>query len=437
MSPPPRLVRRGGTLVVVSALAALACVEDVTSPPNCPDYCPGGQIVTVESLLAGAIVRDSSFGGYRQPNEALVMLAANEPGVDSRPIFQMLPIATRLRRDSGSDTTTSAIVVDSARLKVTWLRRDTTTRNVRLELYRLPLGLDTASTLAGLAPSFGAPLRVVNLDSLLAFPGARDSVTGDSIVSRDSLRRVIVVSVKLDSVQAPYTAADSGKVAFGVRVTADNNATLVLGTGEAVEGPQITWFNRIDSAGTLVNRPAQARGAPFDSFVSNVAPIAPDSNLIIGGIPANRALLRFQLPRNIRDSAQIIRATLLLVPARPPPVSTRDTVFLRLSRLAADLGAKSPVPLDTIVTSSPLFVPNGSDTMRIEVTTLLRFWQIDTTAATAAYAELFALDRRDTTQVFGSEGATLTTLRVFSSRTPAFRPALRLTYVPRIKFGVP
>ena len=431
----PRGLWRGVALGAVAALAALACVEDVTSPPSCPAYCPGGQIVTVESLLAGAIVRDSSFTGYRQAHEAFVMLAVNQPGLESRAIFQTRPIATRLRIDTATDTTTGPITMDSARLTLTWLRRDTTTRTLRLELYRLPLGLDTASTFAGLAPSFGAPLRVVNLDSLLALPGLHDSITGDSILSRDSLRRVIVVSVKLDSAQAPFTLADSGKVAFGVRVTADSNATLVLGSTEVGEGPRIVWYNRVDSAGTLVPRGAQTQGLSFDSFVSTLGPAALDSNLTIGGVPSSRALLRFVLPRNIRDSAQIIRATLLLVQAGPTPTFTGDTVFLRLSRLAGDFGAKSPVPLDTITAASSLFVPKAGDTLRIEVATLLRFWQIDTTAATSAFAGLFALDRRDSSRINGFEGATLTTLRVFSTRTAAFRPALRLTYVPRIKFG--
>ncbi len=432
-----RPLRRLGVLVAVVALAALACVEDVTSPAACPSYCPGGQIVTVESLLAGAIVRDSSFSGYVQAYEAGVLLAVSQPGIDSRPIFQTLPIATRFRIDTGTDTTTGPIVIDSARLTLTWLRRDTTTRNVRLELYRLPLGLDSTSTLAGLAPSFGTPLRVVNLDSLLALPGLHDSVTGDSIIGRDTLRRVVVVSLKLDSAQAPYTLADSGKVAFGVRVTADSNATLVLGSQNAGEGPQIKWFNRVDSAGTLIARTSQTQGLLFDGFVTDQPSVTLDANLAVGGFPSTRALLRFALPHSIRDSAQIIRATLLLVPTGAPSVLTGDTVFVRVSHVAADLGAKSPIAVDTIGSSSPLFVPQGSDTVRIEVTTLLRFWQFDTTAVTAAYLRLLTLDRRDSTRVDGNEGATFTTLRLFSSRTPGFQPALRLTYVPRIKFGAP
>lgn len=431
-----RLSKCAGVLIAIAGLLAAACVEDVASPPSCPDYCPGNQIVTVDSVLAGAIVRDSSFSHYREAYEALAMLAADRSGVDSRPIFQTLPILTRMTINSGTDTTTGPIVVDSARLSLTWLRRDATPRNVRLALYRLPVGLDSNSTFAGLAPSFGTPIRVVNLDSLLALPSQHDSVTGDTILARDTLHRVITISLKLDSAQAPFSAADSGKAAFGVRVTADSNAALVLGASEAGEGPQIVWYNRVDSAGTLLNRPSQSRLLSFDGFVSNQPPVSLDSNLVIGGVPATRALLRFNLPKSIRDSAQIIRAVLLLVPTGSPSVFTGDSVFIRTSRLATDIGAKSPIPLDTIFTRSPLFVPSGSDTIRLEVTTLFRYWQFDTTAVTAAFVGLFALDRRDSLEITGSEGATFTALRLFSSRGPVI-PGLRLTYVPRVKFGAP
>lgn len=433
-----RGTRRLAVVLGVVALAALACVENISSPASCPDYCPGGQIVTVESVLAGAVVRDSSFSGYRTAQEAFLMFAATGPGLDSRPIFQTDPIATRLKIDTGSDTTTGPIVVDSARLTLTWLRRDVTSRNVRLEIYRLPLGLDSTSTLAGLAPSFGTPLRVVNLDSLLALPGLHDSITGDSILSRDTLRRTVVVSVKFDSAQAPYTEADSGKVAFGIRVTADSNASLVLGAADAGIGPSIRWFNRADSAGTLVAKTDQVRGLLFDSFVSNAPALTLDSNLTIGGLPETRALLRFAIPRNIRDSAQIIRATLVLTPAAPAPFLTRDSVFIQLNRMAADVGAKSPLVADTIGGRSAVFLPSGNDTLRVEITTMLRFWQFDTTAVTAAFVSLIALDRTDSVLVGGlGSGTTLTALRFFSSRSPAFQPQLRLTYVPRVKFGAP
>jgi hypothetical protein len=169
-----------------------------------------------------------------------------------------------------------------------------------------------------------------------------------------------------------------------------------------------------------------------------------DSNLTIGGVPAARALLRIAVPRAIRDSSQIIRATLILVPVVPVPAAPRDSFFLEVNHVATDLGAKSPIANDTIAPKSALLGPGLSDTIQIEVTSLLRFWQFDTTSATTVYLRLLALDRFDSTRLRvdsthldGFEGSTFTTLRLFSSRTPAFRPALRLTFVRRFKFGEP
>jgi hypothetical protein len=418
------------------ALGVLACTEDITSPASCPDFCPGGQIVTVESLLATAIGRDSTFRGYVEPQGASKLLAATLPTVDSRPIFQLRPIATRLR--PGSDTTTVPIVVDSARLSLTLVRPYASAPNLRLALYRLPLGLDSASTFSGLAPAFAAtPVRVVNLDSLLALPGLLDSTTGDSVVRVDSIRNAVTISLKLDTVQAPFVAADSGRLAYGVRVTADAPTNLALGAIEGGEGPEILWYNRVDSAGTLVVRTSQRQGVDFDSFVFDPPPAALDSNLTVGGVPSSRALLRFTLPRAIRDSSQIIRATLIFVPVAPVPASPPDSFFLVVNHVAADLGAKSPPANDTLAPLSPLFGPGLADTVRIEVTSLLRFWQFDTTSATAVYLRLLALDRVDSTSLTGSEGTTFTALRLYSSRSAGFRPALRLTFVRRFKFGEP
>ena len=339
----------------------------------------------------------------------------------------------------------SAVYSGISKLTFTWLRRDSAALNLRLELYRLPLGIDSTSTYAGTDPAFGGtPVRVVNLDSLVALPGRRDSVTGDSVLSVDSVRHAVTFSLKFDTTQIPFVVADSGRLAFGLRVTADAPASAAFGSSEVGSGPEVAWFIRVDSAGTLLERPLQRRLVGFDGFVFDPPPDTLASNntlrsdtLTVGGVPASRALLRLTLPRAIRDSSQIIRATLILVPVAPVPAAPPDSFFLMVNHVAADLGAKSPIANDTIAPKSALFGPGLADTVQIEVTSLLRFWQFDTTSATAMYLRLLALDRVDSTQLVGFEGSTFTALQLGSSRTPAFRPALRLTFVRRYKFGQP
>jgi hypothetical protein len=421
-------------------LAALACTEDVTSPAACPDFCPANRITTVESVFTSVIDRDSTFQGYIDAGAAGVMLAASLPEVDSRPIFETRPISLRLRIDTGTDTTTGPLVIDSIRLSLTLFRLTAPARDLRLAFYRLPVGLDSTSTFASLAPDFAAaPIRVVNVDSLLAQPGLRDSVTGDSVVSIDTVRRSAVVSLMFDTTQIPLVVADSGRVALGVRVSADSLASIALGSTNASVGPLITWYNRVDSLGVLLDRPPQSQSAGFDNFVFDPSQPPPpsDSTLAVGGIPATRALLRFTLPRGIRDSTQIIRGTLFLVPAGPVTGLPSDTFFVMVRHVATDLGAKSPIAPDTVAPRSDLLTPGALDTVRIEITSLLRLWQSDTTAATAAFLQLLAADRTDSSFVGGAEGTTFSRLHLYSSRTPAFRPAVRITFIPRFPFGAP
>lgn len=441
-----RHLRRGAVALSVGALAAIACFENPTSPAQCPDFCPAGGLATVESLLSTAIDRDSSYAGYVQARHAPVLVASSVPGAQSRPIWVSLPIDTRFRIDTGSDTTTGPIVVDSMKLTVTVFRADTAAvHNLRLAFYQLPVGIDSTTTFADLASAFaGTPLRTINVDSLAALSSRRDTVTGDTVLAIDSLRNRVALRVKFTGSQAGFSAADSGRLALGVIATGDSPPSVALGSVESGLGPTAWWFYRVDSAGKLIRPDSLPLKAPdslpappsFDSFVFDAPPVALDSNLTVGGVPSIRSLLRFNLPRGLRDSTQIIRATLQLVPAGAA-VTTPDSVFLRVKRLIADLGAKSPVVVDTLVASSPPFVGVPSDTVRIEMTTMFRLWQADTNAVTAVYLSLLRLDRTDSIHLSGDEAGTLAALRFFSSRASGFRPSVRITYVPRVKFGAP
>ncbi len=448
-------------------VALWACVEEPTSPARCPAFCPGTKLAVIESLFTNAISRDSTFQGYAHPAHAGLLPATAEAGVDSRPITRMGPFPfLRVKFDSvAKDTTTLAVVTDSMKLTVYFLRPDTASRNLRISFYQLPDSIDSTKTLADLAPSFaGPPLRVVNVDSLLALSGRRDSITGDTVLANgitDSLSLVshmVRLRVKFDSANAPVpNLADTGRVSLGVVVTADNRPTLTFGANESSLngvnlGLKMSWFYRVDSAGKLVrpdslhyNNPDSIQvNSSFDSFVYTSPTIPVDSNLLVGDVPSRRSLLRIDFPKNIRDSSTVLRAQLLLIPTATAPVVIGDSVILVADRVASDLGFKSPFFADTVQGTSAPFVGNPTDTLRIELTSMYRFWQFDTTQTTSIYLRLLALQRSnlvvgaDTTGRFTSvEGGTFTTLRFYSSRTGAFRPMIRLTYVPRIKLGAP
>ncbi len=417
------MTERRLALVGVALLVA-ACVERLTAPGDCPDFCPSNQITIVDTLLTSSINRDSSYRGYVLAHEAALMLAAHIPGVtdtlDGRPVFRINGFGGRFVL---SATDTGAILgADSARLKLVVLRRDTATHNLRLQFYRLPITIDTGTTFGSVAGPFTDSLvRTVNIDTLLAQPGRKDPVTGDSVVSDDTVSHQLVVSLKLDSAAARYVATDSGTVAYGIRIAADTLASIAFGKGTF--GPVLQWYLRVDSLGTPVARTPAALAAAFASFVFAPTPAPLDSTLAVGGVPSARSLLRVAFPKFIRDSSQIIRATLFLVPAVAARGAPADSFVIEARTVFADFGGKSPI--DTRLGDTTVIHVGATDTVKIEVTNLLQLWAADSTHPT-----IFVLRPQAEAQFFGE-------IRFYPSVAAAFRPTLQITFVRRFPFGVP
>ena len=171
-------------------------------------------------------------------------------------------------------------------------------------------------------------------------------------------------------------------------------------------------------------------GIAFDGYVYDPPAAALDSSLAVGGAPSARSLLRFARPAALFDSAQIVRATLVLVPVVAAVGSPVDSFRVVAQRIAADLGGKSPLagpsfPGDGSYFGAAYVHPGSLDTVTVDITDMLRRWQADTAAPTALFL------RAD------PEGGVLGEMRFAPSGAAALRPALLVTYVPRFPFGVP
>ena len=427
--------------VVLGVLVALgwACTDQLATPGACPAFCPGGDsLQTRDTIFSTIISRDSAYRGFVAPHEAAVLLAANLPGVDSRPIWASSRIA--LTRTFGTDTTVRQVVgVDSAKLVLHISRYEKGATNLRLKLYHMPKTIDSTTTFADVVGAFTDSLiDSLNVDSVLAKKNHHDSLTGDSIVV-DTVNHALTVIFKLDSAQVPLGVADSGTQAFGIRVAADSLASIAISTsGSATPGPQMFWYTEVDSAGKHVpfTQPRLTPQIGRHTFVLNPGPALLDTNLTIGGIPTARSLLRLKLPRFIRDSSFVVRATLLLVPSQAAQGVPSDSFVVFAQRVEADFGGKSPLGFtrfagDSAVSDTAGVRIGATDTIRFEVLPLVRLWQADTTAPQAIM--LVLRSRGDLGTMF--EGGTLAEMRFYSSRNPALRPALRITYIPRFAFG--
>jgi len=418
-------VTRRRLALVGAVLLVAACVERLAAPGNCPDFCPSGQITIVDTLLTSSIHRDSSHRGYVLAYQSALMLAAHLPGatdtLDGRPIFRINGYGTRMRL-TAADTSTGAILgADSARLQLYVVRRDSATHNLRLQLYRLPITIDTGTAFGALVTPFTDSLvRTINIDTLLAQPGRKDTVTGDSVVV-DSVNHRLVLSLKLDTAAARYIPTDSGTVSYGIRIAADTLASVAFGKGSF--GPVLQWYLRVDSLGTPVARKPGVLGAALATFVFAPPPAPIDSTLAVGGVPSAHSLLRVAFPKVIRDSSQIIRATLYLVPAVPARGAPADSFVVEARTVLADFGAKSPI--DLLLGDSAMIHPGATNTVKIEVTNLLQQWAADSTRPT-----VLVLRPEREAQVLGE-------IRFYPSVATAFRPTLQITFVRRFPFGAP
>jgi len=414
-------VTRRRLALVGAVLLAAACVERLTAPGHCPDFCPSGQITVVDTLLTTSINRDSSYRGYVVSYQSPVMLAAFLPDttdtLDGRPIFRFNGYGPRF--PVSSVDTGQIIGADSARLQVYIVRRDTATHNLRLQFYRLPITIDTTTTFDSLAGQFTDTVKTVNIDTLLAQPGRKDPVTGDSVVV-DTVNHRLLLSLKFDTAAARYVGTDSGAVAYGIRIAADTLASIAFGKGAV--GPVLQWYLRVDSLGKSVARKPGVLGPTLANFVFAPSPAPLDATLAVGGVPSARSLLRVAFPRFIRDSSQIIRSTLFLVPAVAARGAPADSFVMEVRTVLADFGPKSPI--DSRLDNPIVIHPGATDTVKIEVTNMLQLWAADTTHPT-----VFLLRPQAEAQYFGE-------IRFFPSKA-ALRPTLQITYVKHFPFGVP
>jgi len=440
-------------LFLLVAGVALACTEKVTAPGVCPNFCPGDSIAIRDTIFTTIIQRDSSFRGYVPSYAAEAMTAADVPGVlDSRAFFTTDTMIRRVAPKSG-DTTTVPITVDSSRVRFVIVHRPKNTTNLRLRLYQLPITADSTSTFASLDPSFTAtPVDSLNVNALLALPAIADTHTvrlWDSlwgVQSSDSIRvssaghvlqinhldSTLVVYFKLDTLQAPFIPADSGRRAWGVRVAADSFASVVLGSTESGgNGPLMRRFFHYTIPDTVSATPDSVVhtdrfvGTRFDNFVFTPPTPPLDSNLAVGGVPSARALLRVAMPAYLHDSIDVVRATLILVPVSAVPGVPSDSFRVLARPVLTDLGAKSPLSTSPLLNGSTFIHIGSPDTVHVEITNLVRAWSLDTTMATA-----FILGQVP-------EATSYAEIRFYSSRAPAFRPGLRVTYVKRFRFGGP
>jgi hypothetical protein len=246
--------------------------------------------------------------------------------------------------------------VDSIRLSVGLIARDSAVNNLRFELYRLPATLDTT------ALEFSGVRQLFTPGGLVAtIPVADTATRGEQTVM---LRGPELAPLAL----APE---DEGRLRVGIAVVADAPTGARIGARTSVLPATFETFIT-PVAPNAVGQELDV-AVEFDTYVSSVNPVPGPDLLSVGGTPASRSLIRFALPLRLRDSASIVRATLELAPVEPVRGLANDAGNLEVRVLTADLGAKSPS--NPNVLSTRALTAGLAGTVEVEVGSLVRLWQ--------------------------------------------------------------
>ena len=374
---------RPGRVVLAAALAG--CQEKLTSPAECPALCPGGEVQALDTVLRPIAGRDSTFSGYVNRGAGVALLVSNGFAVsDNRAAYRFVS-----RPDSiAVRDTMRRYTIDSVALAVELVARDTLVNGLKVYLYRVSQDITDTLTFAGLETQL-TPATII------------DSIEVPDTVNSGAIRAVLTGA---DLAKVALPLGGGGVLAIGVGMAADQATGIRVGTAGAGNGATFVTYVTVDvpDTTTSVRKQVLSRTATFNTYVTR-APLIPDpAFLTVGGDSSSRVLLRFALPPEVAESAAIVRATLELIPRRPIPGLPTDPGVLEGRAVLADLGAKSPVTIDTRFIVADTLSANTADTIRLDVTRMVQLWQAASERPAAVFLRLLPEASSFTRAEFGS-----------------------------------
>lgn len=422
---------------VMAVFAVAACSEKIEGGKSCPLLCPQ-QAIELHDTTIDAVTFDTTVLGLPPIGaETFLMLSSHGDTIDTRVIFRFDTIPQVYSNSTLGDGTPIS-KLDSVDLRLPIIKPDSAHRPkgpITIEAYdvdSMPPDSVTipTDTVASVIASLFRPGRLIgsktfapeSLLDTLHFPISRDTVL-DRILHGTRLR------VGLRMVTRPN---EGYNIQFGTtQVSLPATLHLVPSSDSGSQRLDVTPLSSTPKAQTFLAGPL----ADYSIVVKGVTS-APANLIAVGGIPARRALLRFNIPSHIIDSTTIVRASLLLTQTPNRRVSPRDSFYVYPSAVLAQgtitdvrtllqfVGNLGQFGLDSI----PL-APGDSGVKAFEMASLLRTWK-----GTTADVSPRAIALRS----FG-EAALPGEIDFFSIRAvnPALRPRLRIIYAPQTSFGLP
>ena len=406
---------------IILAALLTACTEKLDNSAGCPILCPA-QSGEIETVTLDAVSLDSTLSALTGlGTEGSMLVATRGDSLDARAILRFDSIPGKYRRP-GSDTTSIPVTtVDSVILRV---RVDTAEgkvpEEVVLDLY--DVNTDAADTLVAPVADLFVPSRLI-ASVTLAKTAMKDTVNltlpPATILSRlDQRLRIGIRARGPQSVQFRILSQEGAgaPTQLSYRVSPDTTiAKVVLNPSSA----------------TPTDQPALAFSLADYTLLVRGTATGPSTGLNIGGLPARRVYMRFNIPAFL-DSVNFVRATLLLTQIPNPGIDPADTVSIiphvGLATIAVTDIAKAsqitaPIPSDTLKV-----LHGGSGVQELELATVMNLWRLQNSAETP----------RSLVLISTREGNSPLEARFFSAEAgPEQRPRLRISYSTRKATGLP
>jgi hypothetical protein len=415
-----------GALGAALLLVLGACSENVTSSLGCPSVCSDQSATLKDTVLAGAIVYDTTLTGFPLMGETRELsLVARGDTADVRIITRFDTLPQRFTPHTPqADSLISR--VDSANLI---FRIDTAFVKPKIPLTIEAYDVDTTAT--DTIPRTLLPL--FRPDKLL---GSRTYQVSELT---DTLRLPLDNAILLDKVK------NNQRLRIGLKLKASASATLrVSGTTFA---PRVRFRVSTDTtvppdtvflrSKTPTDDAAIAASLVMYRLVASGAlPPPPNTVLALGGLAGARTYMRFDIPSIVIDSVQVIRASLQLTQVTSRSAGgARDTLTVVTLPVTAGPAITDPFTASQFLSPVGLWpvdtlrlMPSASGLRLLEIVNVVRAWRsVEASKSTRALVLRVV-----------EEASSPGELNFSSSEGPvASRPTLRITYVPRRGFGIP
>lgn len=430
---------RALVLFATAAFVVTGCQENLAGGAACPTLCPDTLTVKDTVLFAAAAI-DTDLTVRGSPplgTETQLLVADYEQGGDRLRTGVVLRFDSLQRAitDTTGNPPRPFTTIDTAGVYLniigpeagydSTLVSDTTITFLVYDVDADAPDLDTAAVRAGFE---GTPLASRSI--------ARDSLTG-------------TIAIPLDTGFVAAHVRSGQRIRLGVRVESENGAQVRLRSTEEGNPSTLRYTAHADttraSTSFSVNTRSSA-GPPLRSMadytlVLEGEPPAPDDILTVGGLPASRVFIRFELPAALVDSSTtIVRANLELHQQGNDLYASGDTISL-VTRLVRATEAVTDVAQAAVLSVDPAAVGGGFGIPPLVID------PSETRVDTIPLARVFLVWKREgrgETQraiVLQSSGQTLDPRRfyLYSSAADAdsLRPRIRITYIPRSGFGLP